>query len=539
MKKIFLKSILFGLAAVSVLSCSDQSDEITNVTYKRNFSPNGVEAKVRNRTNVELSWNSAEGVTSYDIKVYADDSLTYDFSKAPALSMTVTPDKNPLMINGLMGETKYSFYIMAKDGNESRNSKWQGAFAKTESEQIFKNVAEEDIQAKQVTLRWPAGEVAATITLKPGNIEYTITDADVAAGAATITGLTPETEYTAVMKRSNGLTRGTVSFTTAIDLAPTDILVKEGESIVDAINNAPAGYRLILMPGTYGIPTEESEVGGNITIDKVISIKGLRQNDHPVIQGRFNITNGASLEIDQVTLDGNDAAGKPNADQAFVFKKAGDMSEIGYLRVLNSEVKNYSKGFFYIADSELSHVKEIKVDNCIVTNIECSGGDLFDARKGAAIEELTISNSSFFKCCLERDFIRYDDGSSNFKPTLGTITCKITVDHNTMVGVANVASRRIFYTRFKNHTNTFTNNIVTNTLANFSNQGGTAVPTFDNNVYYEADGLCVSGANANAKFIDEAGTVLNPQFKDAANGDFTITNDDAKDKKAGDPRWIK
>ena len=180
MKKIFVKSILFGLAAISVLSCSDQSDEITNVTYKRNFSPNGVEAKVRNRTNVELSWNSAEGVTSYDIKVYADDSLTYDFSKAPVLSTTVTPDKNPLMITGLMGETKYSFYIMAKDGNESRNSKWQGAFAKTESEQIFKNVAEEDIQAKQVTLRWTAGQAADLITLTPGDIKYTVTAADVA-----------------------------------------------------------------------------------------------------------------------------------------------------------------------------------------------------------------------------------------------------------------------------------------------------------------------------------------------------------------------
>ena len=161
--------------------------------------------------------------------------------------------------------------------------------------------------------------------------------------------------------------------------------------------------------------TETAAVGGNITIDKVISIKGLRQNEHPVIQGRFNITNGASLEIDQVTLDGNDEAGKPNADQAFVFKKAGDMSEVGYLRILNSEIKNYSKGFFYIADAELSHVKEITVDNCVISNIECSGGDLFDARKGAAIEELTISNSSFFKSCLERDFIRYDDGGWTIK----------------------------------------------------------------------------------------------------------------------------
>ena len=306
MKKIFVKSILFGLAAISVLSCSDQSDEITNVTYKRNFSPNGVEAKVRNRTNVELSWNSAEGVTSYDIKVYADDSLTYDFSKAPVLSTTVKPDNNPLMITGLMGETKYSFYIMAKDGNESRNSKWQGAFAKTESEQIFKNVAEEDIQAKQVTLRWTAGQAADLITLTPGDIKYTVTAADVAAGAATITGLTPETEYSAVLTYQ-GKTRGKISFTTGIYLEDNDILVKAGDDLSEIIANADAGKRLVIDAGEYGLKTAEADFGGTVTISKKLSIKGLRPNSLPVIKGRFKVE--AELNIDQVILDGEGTDG--------------------------------------------------------------------------------------------------------------------------------------------------------------------------------------------------------------------------------------
>jgi hypothetical protein len=344
-----------ALGAILMASCGDASEELTSVNYARNFAPVGVEAKVRNNTNVELSWTVMAEAAHYIVEVYENDQL--EFAGTPIQTLTVLPEEVPYTVTGLMGETWYSFRVKSVDANAVKESKWSTASVETGKEQIFKTVADEDIKAKQVTLRWPAGEAAATITLTPGNIEYTVTDADIAAGAATITGLTPETEYTAVMKRSNGLTRGTIKFTTAIDLAETDILVKEGESIVDAINNAPEGYRLILMPGEYGIPTDEAAVGGNITINKAISIKGLRQNDHPVIKGRFNITNGASLELDQVTLDGNDAAGKPNADQAFVFKKDGDMSEVGYLRVLNSEVKNYAKGFFYIADSELSHVK--------------------------------------------------------------------------------------------------------------------------------------------------------------------------------------
>lgn len=522
-----------GLVALTFVACSDAAEEITSIIYGRNFAPIGLEAKVRNRTNVELSWNAADGVTNYNVEVYANDSLS--FTGSPVKSFSITPDQVPYTITDLEGETPYSFRVQATSEDSSRDSKWSTAFAKTDAEQIFKNVAEEDIKGTSVVLRWPAGEEAATITLNPGNIVYNITAEDIATGAATITGLTAETEYTAVMSRANGKTRGKISFKTGIDLADTDILVKAGSDIVAAINNAPEGYRLVIEPGTYGIAAEGATYGGNVAISKKITLKGLRQNDHPIIRGRITLNDGAALELDQITLDGNDDKEKPNADQAFVFKKVGDMSEMEYLHVYNSEIKNFVKGLFYIADSELSHVKEIIFNNCIVSNIECVSGDFLDCRKGAAVEVLTFSNSTVYNCCLERDFVRYDDGSSNFS-ALG-ITCNITIDHNTIVGAANTASRRILYTRFKTHTITFTNNLVTNTLANFSNQSGTAIPSFDNNVYFEANGLCVSGANSNGKFIDEKGTVLDPQFKDAAKGDFTIGNDNVKDLKVGDPRW--
>ena len=305
MKKIYLKSIVFGLATVALASCSDVADEITSIVYNRNFSPTSVEAKVRNRTNIELSWNLGDGVTNYNVEVYANDSLT--FAGSPVQSFSVTPDQVPVLITGLDGETQYSFRVQATDGDATRDSKWSGVYAKTEAEQLFKNVKEEDIKAKEVTLRWTAGEEAATITLTPGNIVYNITAADIAAGAATVTGLTPETEYTAVMARANGKTRGKISFTTGVYLEETDILVKAGSNIAQAITDAPEGYRLIVEPGTYGIATDEAAFGGSVTVSKNLTIKGLRQNDHPVIQGRFKVE--ASLTIDQVTLDGKGTDG--------------------------------------------------------------------------------------------------------------------------------------------------------------------------------------------------------------------------------------
>jgi hypothetical protein len=519
MKKIYLKSIVFGLATVALASCSDVADEITSIVYNRNFSPTSVEAKVRNRTNIELSWNLGDGVTNYNVEVYANDSLT--FAGSPVQSFSVTPDQVPVLITGLDGETQYSFRVQATDGDATRDSKWSGVYAKTEAEQLFKNVKEEDIKAKEVTLRWTAGEEAATVTLTPGNIVYNITAADIAAGAATVTGLTPETEYTAVMARANGKTRGKISFTTGVYLEETDILVKAGSNIAQAITDAPEGYRLIVEPGTYGIATDEAAFGGSVTVSKNLTIKGLRQNDHPVIQGRFKVE--ASLTIDQVTLDGKGTDG----GQAFDFTAA---NTIDHFTVNNSEVTNYTKGFYYV--NKAAKINSLVINNCLISNIECDGGDMFDCRAGAILK-LNITNNTIWNSCKGRDLVRYDDKSSNFEGVAPVIT----LDHNTIVGACNDAGKRILYVRFKGNSINFTNNIVASSAGNFSNQKNTAEPTFSNNIYFEADGFVTSGANANALFVDSEGTILDPQFADAANGNFTIGNDNVKDKKAGDPRW--
>ena len=518
MKKKYFKSIVLGLATVALASCSDVADEITSIVYNRNFSPTSVEAKVRNRTNIELSWNLGDGVTNYNVEVYANDSLT--FAGSPVKSFSVSPDEVPVLIKGLEGETQYSFRVQATDGNSSRDSKWSSAYAKTEAEQIFKNVAEEDIKGTSVTLRWPAGEKAATIVLTPGDIVYNVTDDDIAAGAATITGLTPETEYKALLKSATGKTRGTITFKTGIDLAETDILVKAGADIAAAIKDAPEGYRLVVEPGEYGIATDEAAFGGSITISKQLTIKGLRQNEHPVIKGRFKVE--APFAVDQVTLDGTGTDG----GQCFDFTAEG---EVESLTVTNSEIKNYTKGFFYINKAVL--VNTITIDGNIISNIECDGGDLFDCRKGG-YNKFDLKNNTIYNSAKGRDFVRMDDASKSI-----SATPVITIDHNTIVGACNDASKRILYVRFAGNVINFTNNIVASSVGNFSNQAKTAEPTFSNNIYFEADGFVTAGANANALFVDAAGTILDPQFKDAANGDFTIGNDNVKDKKAGDPRW--
>ena len=71
----------------------------------------------------------------------------------------------------------------------------------------------------------------------------------------------------------------------------------------------------------------------------------------------------------------------------------------------------------------------------------------------------------------------------------------------------------------------------------FSDNGNTAEPTFDNNNYFNTKNLVSDGGDGKAKFFDTEGTTLDPAYANAAEGDFTIGNEDLSYKELGDPRW--
>lgn len=527
MKKINCKTIMLGLATLGLASCGDVADEITSIVYGRNFSPTNLEARVVNRTNVRLTWTPVEGATSYNIEVFANDSLT--FQGTPEKTITgITNGQIPYTVTGLYGQTQYSFRVQAvTEGDTSRDSKWSGAYAKTESEQILYAVSDDDITATSVTLRWPAGEEADLITLTPGNITHTVTAAEVAAGAATVEGLQPETSYSAVLSRQ-GKTRGKVEFTTAIDLGGA-IAVNPGDDLAAIVAAAADGSTLALFPGEYGIATEEADFGGSLTINKNLSIKSVRAADRAVIKGRIKIDN-ASLDLYQVVLDGQGTDG----GQCFDFTADG---AVDHLAIEDCEIRNYTKGFYYI--NKAVNVKDITINNTLIHDIECSGGDFFDSRKGV-FQNFTLTNSTVYNCAAGRDVIRMDNVAD-----YESVAPVIKVDHCTFAAVGNGnANYRFFYVRHTNNTITFTNNIVTdfNNKRGFANQKATdASPTLENNYYWNTQNL-LSLADGNTEAIswfDTKGKEVDPQFKNAAQGDFTVGDEDIRYYGIGDPRWCK
>ncbi len=522
-----ISKYLLGLVTIiTVSSCSDQMDEITSLILDRNYAPVELTAKVVNKTNVKLTWVKSNA-DSYTIEVFQDDSLT--FAGTPVKTITnIQASDIPYTVNSLQGETNYSFRVKAVTKDDaSRDSKWSTAYVETEAENILSAVNEEtDITATTVTLNWPAGQTATSIVATNNDsfasnvITHTITADEIAAGKATISGLTPETNYTLKLY-NNTKTRGTVKVKTAIDLGGAT-LVKAGNDLKTCIDNANDGDVLALMPGTYPINT----IDGNMPLNKSIAIKSVRSYDKAIIQGGFQLNNGAALSLTQLVLDGNN-----NTTIKYVadYKTAG---KFGDLTIEGCDVKGYTGGVYYV--NIAADITNLKINNSIIHNIS-TASDFMDCRLGA-IHNLTFTNNTVYAISC-RDFFRYDNKASSFPG----VTPYINVDHNTLDGLGSV-NKGVFYVRFTGTSIAFTNNIVSNSTGLFCKFAPTSIPNFSGNNYYNSPNFVEATddkTNVGITVYDNTGTSYNPSYADYANHDFTVKSEDLKSSKTGDPRWIK
>lgn len=540
MNKIFNKVtmvIAMGLSFVGMTSCSDPDEPITSVEYNRLFSPTELEAKVQNTTGVKLTWFSISAAENVNIEIYADDA-DMTFSGTPVYQTTATPTSGDISAarsectwvlapGTLEGETTYSVRVKANGTN--MESKWAGTTFETGTEQIFNNVPATDITKTSVTLTWPAGTAVTRIDVqKSGEVIQThqLTADEIAKGVATINDLKVESTYTFLIYNGDKQ-RGKIQVQTLPNYTP----VASAAELLSAIEAAEPGEVLMLTENAVYDFTDAAALGKeeavkSIKIDKDIV---LNTNNGATIKGvYFQIFGGANFEFANITLDGEGGSG----DQVFNYKEEGNY---GKLYIHDAEIKNYAKGFFYINVAAV--IDNITIDKCLIHNIECSGGDLFDSRSGG-YNTFNLTNSTIYSCAASRDFIRMDDASSK-------VTAKpvITVDHCTLYDVGNGgANYRLLYVRFAGNVINWTNNVVANTnnKRGFSNQTSTAIPTFKNNFYFNTLNLLslAAGNEEKVQFFDEEGTdvAANP-FKDAANADFTIIDEKIKDKDAGDPRW--
>lgn len=539
MKKSLLYTCLLGLGTLTLTSCSE-IEEITEVIYGRIFSPTDLEVKNIKENSADIVWNASKGANEYFIEVYEDDSLT--FEGAPIISTPI--ENNSRHLELLTYDTDYSVRVYAKNTEDgSRNSKPSEVYFHTSAQQILNSIKEDDILDRSVSVSWPEEEKAVSRIIisdyETGEevATHEITDAEREVAKASVEGLNPETKYSVKLYYvANGIQkeRGSKTFTTIVDLNGA-IIVSPEDNIQSIIRDAKDGDVFALKPGKFVVKSssdDESITAGSVVVSKNVTIKGIYPTKIPTINGRFEIQDGATLEISQVNLDGKGTSG----DQCFNVKG----TQVGGIKVSNSEIKNYVKGVYYV--NVAAKIPYITFENCLIHNITCEGGDMFDCRKGC-IETLTFSKSTIYASCAARDFIRYDDAAASFDNAPSVIK----VDQCTIDAAANASGKRLLYVRYggkndpKSTSIIWTNNLVTNTVGVWSNQASTPTPDFGlNNVYSGCTKLNVLDGAEGGKtnlFIDEKGTTADPKYKNAEEGDFTITNESVSKLKVGDPRW--
>ena len=286
----------------------------------------------------------------------------------------------------------------------------------------MKKVKAGDIQSTSVKVTWTPGiEVDAVICApttansSANTVTYTLNSTDISSGSATITGLTPETNYRATLKLGEK-TRGYSTFTTNLDLSDA-IELTPADDWVSAIQDATPGSKFALAAGEYVLTAAKLQINNNV----VIAAKN--SAEPPVINTCIHIYNGASLYLYQVVLDGTNTDGS----QAIEYKKEGGF---GDLTINGCEIRNYIKGLIYINVAAVPNT--IKIENSLIHDIVCDGGDFIDSRKGGW-NNLTISSSTIYNSASKRDVLRADDASNSVTANMVTSIDKCTFYNVRMV----------------------------------------------------------------------------------------------------------
>lgn len=508
------------MAGGVISSCSD-IDPVHSLELSRVLSPTNLSVRIRNSVNLELSWDAMDKATSYTVEVYQGETAegTPVFTQEGINADTYTVKA------GLLGETVY--YVQVKAVGEGiADSKWTGMKVTTDAEQIFKAVDAAEITHHSVVIRWIDGmmtnaDAGNKVTVTPVSdasaaLEYTVTNEDVTNGYVTIDGLTQDTEYQAVMKRGS-VTRGTVNFKTRIDTGDM-IPIDEGANLAEELAKAKEGDAFVLLGSSYTL-TEDFE------LTKSISLTSIDPTNKPIISGgRFIFTSDvASFSMSNIIFDVENNYGN------FIEAKGGSL---GSLTLEGCEIKNTNNNMIY--SNAAANFGTITVNNCIISNIGDGGDGVFDIRKGT-VASVTLTNSTITD--VKRTFIRIEV-PTDFTMTNCTLYNVATVDNSNNRGLFSLAKGKtlnvencLFYGIGLESPTIGVNSGVWGRSDKMK-----ATATYANNYYFNCPNLW---SNLYKDDYSSVATELDPQFTDAANGDFTVQSQDLKDNQVGDPRWLK
>ena len=420
MKKIIKLALAIASASALAVGCSNVFEEETDIVLTRCLQPTELSAKVvaSKGNDVIFSWNVGKDADKYTLELYSDKDLSELYS-----TTELSPEQVPFTMTV---EADATYYYRVQASSQTRGeSNWAIYTDDSNNPKAIKTFAVKDNLYLKITdrasqslsLSWSKEvadykEVTEIVYGQSGAAEdelhhYTLTEEDIENASATITDLTPSTEYVVslyylsanrgelvawTLPSKDGLTE--VSTSAALEQA-----IKDGANISLSMDGSP-----------YTVSASALEAG--VATSKGFKIYGVGAADgsRPEIIGTISILsdfNGGDILLEGVKFNGSDGtcgfAIQRNNDAGIA-----DPIAVNSIVYKNCEITGYSKGIFYEWGKTLD-IGEFLYENTIIHDVNADGsggGDGFDLRNATVIDKLSFTNCTIYNGF--RTFLRID-----------------------------------------------------------------------------------------------------------------------------------
>ena len=327
------------------------------------------------------------------------------------------------------------------------------------------------------------------------------------------------------------------------------------------------GEKWVICPYAYGenkaivAEPQPEDIVVNVTEGDIAAAVGAAKAEVAKVgKITINLTEGAAYTVNSsivapagVVINGNGATVDATALGAnMITTDAAESAEwvtIDSIAVKDVTVKGLGKALYYSAIKN-QNIQNFVVDNSVVEVVK--DVTVFDFTKGSVAMNFTVKNSTLYApTATTKETYKSQGGQKGSEAGATADAPQTFIFENTTL--YNLTYNKNFFSHRQNSQKwlkyVIKNNVIVNSgKANFmtSLNGGpdSANPQYDvttNSVGTLADGVYTDLSASQTVQSTVMGTLVttNPDFKDAANGDFTVgAGSDQAKEKIGDPRWL-
>ncbi len=470
----------------------------------------------------------------------------------------------------------------AKDGYDD-NERFNSGVNNTQVEAVKADgitiVASAD--GKTQTISWPvvmgAGGYRVTL-IDAGNPNEPIINDSIVDGCAVTSSRAEDVNYKLTILALGDKGRGNGNAT-----EPT---IKEFSTFTPTYKTIPGGSNLNDWFAANAFPEEmkgenlnfDLEAGAEYTLSgtlnfgiQPVTLRSNSKSNHATIKyaGEASITFEAPFNLKYVDVDCSAMEVASTNHGIFAFSKepvgpkATDIDATIYkwegqiidkpVTFISCNVKSL-KSYFLWDNQQKVCALTVLIDNCVVhlAPEKAFAGGVFWTNKGGHINDMTISNSTFYElpnCEFDYKYFYQAGGVSAHEVfTSDASTNTLTYKNSTFYHVTWNSGQWGNYNRMQGRTWSYW--VMTDCIFYDCSTAG-SVPrrflhgqayasspgnkTFANNTYMKNDGTFQDPQN-----YDESGTIIeeDPMFANPANGDFHISGPTQVARQTGDPRWL-